>query len=282
MNTIYADIYFLVNFSMDFLTLFITCKLLHLRLRLARVCFSAAVGALYAVLTLAFHGQSSPITLLLTVLLPALMSYIAFGFSGFRSFIRAALTFWISSFLLGGAMTALYYFAGRLMKKMHISINGTVHTFYSDIPLWLFIFAALFCMLFTFVWNRIADKRSRARSAELEIFINNNHIKVLALCDSGNMLTEPLSGRSVVFISTELAESLCETWSLCRELELPKGLFPQRARIIPYKSINGQGLMLGYIPDRALVNNRECDICLCLSKGKNYAGYKAIVSTDLL
>ena len=74
METVYADVYFIVNFSMDVLALFITGKILHLPQRILRICFAGAIGSAYAVLTLAFRGQSSPISLLLSALLPLLKS----------------------------------------------------------------------------------------------------------------------------------------------------------------------------------------------------------------
>ena len=46
---IYADVLFIINFSMDFLSLYIVGRLMHFKMEARRVIFGASVGALYGV-----------------------------------------------------------------------------------------------------------------------------------------------------------------------------------------------------------------------------------------
>ena len=51
-RVVYADLFFLINFSMDFLCFFLTAKILNRRLSLIRALFGSAVGGVYANLVL--------------------------------------------------------------------------------------------------------------------------------------------------------------------------------------------------------------------------------------
>ena len=51
-RVVYADLLFLVDFSMDFLCFFITARLLHRRFFFVRSILAAAIGGVYSVLAL--------------------------------------------------------------------------------------------------------------------------------------------------------------------------------------------------------------------------------------
>ena len=57
MAVIYADTLFVVNFSMDFLALYITGKSLHTPIRPGRLALAAALGALFATMSAVFSGS---------------------------------------------------------------------------------------------------------------------------------------------------------------------------------------------------------------------------------
>ena len=48
-QVVYGDVLFIINFSMDFLSLYVTAKFIHLRLRLVPAIAAAAIGAVYGV-----------------------------------------------------------------------------------------------------------------------------------------------------------------------------------------------------------------------------------------
>ena len=58
-TTVYADILFVINFSMDFLILYITGRLLHEKNIPRKLIFAAAAGGVYSVLVLIF-GMEKP------------------------------------------------------------------------------------------------------------------------------------------------------------------------------------------------------------------------------
>lgn len=274
MDVIYGDIYFVINFSMDFLALFICSKLRRIPFRTPRAVFAACIGAGYSAAELYMNGKIMPF--LLSLALPFLMCCVCFGFEKPGHYFPSVLTFWIVSFLMGGAMTALYYAAGRLLGTKRIIINGVTETVYSDIPFWAVLVAAGGCAALTVVWNRLAGRRMRARTVTLEIAVGERRVRTEALCDSGDLLTEPIGGLSVILISGEIEEKL-----------IPGGIAgavyggdPKRIRVIPYTAVSGSGILYGYIPDSIRVDGKERRGCI--ARGADTGAFGAIVPDQIM
>ena len=53
-QTVYADLYFMINLSMDFLCFFLTAKILSIKLHVWRALMASALGGAYAVAALFF------------------------------------------------------------------------------------------------------------------------------------------------------------------------------------------------------------------------------------
>ena len=77
-SVVYADMLFLVNFSMDYITLYLTCRLTSAPPMRWRAVLSAAIGGLYGTLSVVWNtgGISGA---LMTVAVSALLVLIAFG-----------------------------------------------------------------------------------------------------------------------------------------------------------------------------------------------------------
>lgn len=287
-QTIYGDVYFLVNFSMDFLSLFLTAKILHLPLKTGRTAFAAAVGGVWAVVAL-LPGQYDWIGTLIGLLIPALLCFIAFRCGRFRRFLLTVALFWGISFLTGGLMSALYYAVNRLFAGRQIVVNGTVQTVYSEIPLWVFALLALACALISLIWGRIVGKHRRSAACELVIGVSGNEYAMTGLVDSGNLLTEPFGGLPVILITADRLRAI-----LPIELhavffggsgvgDLPAGTASaSRIRLIPYRGVGGGGLLFGYLPESITVDGRAADACIAAEcGGRDFSGFDAIVPACL-
>ena len=280
MNVIYADIYFLINFSMDALALFVCAGIRKLPLRILRLIFAASVGSAYAVARLFMNGRIFPTVL--SLIIPFLICYISFDYGGLSTFIINVVSFWLISWLLGGALTAVYYLTDKILASKKIYINGRAETLYSDIPFYVILICALSCAFLTLIWNRIAEKKLRKTNATVQIDDGDISIIESALCDSGDLLTEPLSGTPVIILSPALMEKL-----------IPGGMdslihgstaYAKRLRVIPYSTVSESGILYGYIPDRVLINGAEKRACLCSAAElyEKFGEHRIIIPTSLL
>lgn len=286
-QVIYGDVYFLINFSMDFLALYLTGKLRHRPSRTWRMTAGAAMGALYAALSLVVipPWMQAPLTLTL----PLLFSAVTFGVTGFGALIKDALVFFAVSFAMGGVMTAVYYGVGRFLASHEIYLNGTVETLYSDLPLWVLALTAALAALIAYLWARLCKKAASKREVMVVIGDGGREITLSALCDSGNLLEEPLGHLPVIILGREALLSV-----------LPPALAPAflsgdfstdriqaahltRLRYIPVTTVGHEGLLRGYVPDYVRIGKEKKRACLAYDEeSADFDGHQAILPTSLL
>ena len=104
---VYADLLFLIDASMDFLTLFLCGKCTRRKLSAIRLLLGACTGALGSVLLL-YLPQNRILTVLMSVLFSCLMVLLTFGkMGGILSFMRQCVLVWGCGALAGGILTIL-------------------------------------------------------------------------------------------------------------------------------------------------------------------------------
>ncbi len=290
---IYGDILFIVNFSMDFLALFITAKIMHMKLKIGAPVLAAAIGAVYAVASLFYNGNVV-IGTLLHIGVSCLMCYIVFGTGGAKFFVRSSLLFWTVSFSLGGTMTALFNLLNR--KRGHVFMNGGLTEVYSEIPLiWIIIFAVLSAVI-SLMSGRFFRNKSMERPVIVTAEFEDRKIKLECICDSGNFLREPASGKPVIITGyTNLYPLLPSELRFVFKRKNTAALsdidlkYMKYIRIIPISTVGHSGILLGFIPDRITVDGVNRDACIAIDDNLNnvgnnemYNGYAAVVPAVLV
>ncbi len=272
---------------MDYLALFVTAKIMHIKIKNPRLTASAVIGALYSVLIIAF-SVNSPLSVFLSILISVIMTKIAFGKQKALSFVKNTIVFYIVNFSLGGGITAICNLLNMWKNKRGIMINGTFDTLYGDLPFGLLVIVASFCGLFSLISGKIIKNRSSKKECTLEISVNNNTITTQALMDSGNLLKEPISGKPVIVVGFETMRSIIpmDIFNVFKnkDLNISDPVFQKaRIRFIPATTVGGQGLLLALSPDHARVDEKEIDAYIAIdTQNKEYDGYSAIVPQILL
>lgn len=274
---IYGDVLFIVNFSMDFLTLFLLGKIIHAKISVFSLILSAAIGALYAVISI--FCKSGMLGFLINISVSMLMTYIAYGMNCIISLLKNTLILYTLGFLIGGSMTALFTLANQGLAGRNIILNGQNRIMYSDIPFFTFVIIAVLSLFLSYLCGILIKKKTDISSALIKIEFMGKSIEVRGLVDSGNLLCEPAGGRPVVIFSYTALEAL-----------IPPGLKPlfseqklgilefagtqtvKRIRIIPISDVGSKGLLVGFIPDKAYINSKEKEICIACSPDKESFG----------
>ena len=265
---IYADVLFIINFSMDFLSLYIVGRLMHVRMKAWRVISGASLGALYGVLELLLTGSTLWKTAL-TLCVLLVMCELSFGFRSLRACLAGtALTFGVSM-LMGGIMTSAFLKLGGGLS--YIEIGGTVHTAYGDLPVWSFTLFALLSALATWGLGKLFRRKRGIRTCVLRVAFDGKEKELTALVDSGNLLEEPLSGTPVIFLKRKAAEILPA--SLLSAMQMgAASLSPSdagRLRVIPGRTVSGDGILLAAVPEM-----------LFLSEGSVWEAKRALIAVD--
>ena len=244
-QSVYLDIYFLINFSMDFLGLFLSASLVERKIKYYRLIIAASVGALYACLTL-FISLAGLWRLLLDALVCLAIGAVAVlerrTLKGVPSF---SLVFGAVSIILGGAMTALFHLFNRLGVDLLFDNGGAG----DGVSVWLFAILAGISGLLALKGGGALKKRAIRKRGRIEIEYAGVRTSISCLCDSGNLLREPISSLPCVLVeldalSSILPRSLTEAVKK-GNITLLEERERARVRLIPSQSATGKAMLVG-------------------------------------
>ena len=288
-QVIYADILFIVNFSMDFLALYITSRILHARCHFAALVLGSGIGAVYGIISLVASGNATLNTAINTAI-AMLMCYIVYGAPSAIILIRNTLCFYGISFLMGGVMTGVFNLANRGLNGRGIVINGDTATLYSEISPGTFMLVALISVLISYVCSAILKKCRDVKRSHLYIRIKDKEVECNGITDTGNLLCDPVSALPCVICTLRIFEALLpkSVISVFRDknigiLEYTDPEFAKKIRIIPMHSVGGSGIIVGIIPDEIKIDGQYKQICLaCDPSAKCFAETESVIPASVI
>lgn len=256
MKIIYGDLLFLVNFSMDYIGLLITSRLIGRRPRGVKLIVASAIGAAFGVCS-CFMSERVYIYLLgLAVCLT--MCFCAFGES-FGVLFSSSVVYVCVSTLLGGVMTALYTIVG-----------GSFEASASSSGMALFSVVSAFAFFIGSVFSKILNRSAKAKYEDVIIEEKGKKLRIKAVLDSGNFLCDTAGRRAIVvklksvreILPAALTEAaLSGDPSDIAKLNLKVGV---RVSLLFANTPTGKKMMLGYRPDAVTVKGRRCNCVLAL------------------
>ena len=253
---VYIDLYFLINVSMDLLCLLITARLLHLRTSAVRLLVGALTGGAYAVFSL-LRGSEGALQIALDLLAAVAIASITFLKKDRKKthVLRFSAVFALSSVVLGGMMTALY----SLLNQLDLPLEAATD---ESASVWLFGLVTLASALLTLRGGRFLGFSDKTRHVDVEAVLLGNAVTLRALVDSGNLLRDPVSGRSVIVADRKklrhaLPDALLQDGragerAMVEWMEKhPKNA--SRVRLIPTKTATGRAFLVGVVPDSLVI-----------------------------
>lgn len=279
---VYADLYFLVNMSMDLLCLNLTAALLHRKVQRWRLLLAAAFGGGFALAVLLL-GIDGAVGVALDVLAAVAICAIAFARRATRPLaaLRTTGAYFLISTLLGGIMTVLFRWLNRLqlpfdaLSEDHISV-------------WLFAVLALVSGVLTRRGGRLLGFSHRVKTATVKAVLFGKPVTLRAMVDTGNLLRDPASGRSVILCDADRLHAVLPAWVFLPVGDPSRMRFEsdhataRRLRLIPSATATGSALLTAIVPDSLSITDRdgtrECDFLLAIAAlGENAAGFDALL-----
>lgn len=228
---IYLDVFFLLNFVINGLVLQSAGWILHRKIPIKRLLMGAGIGAMLNVLTL-FLGLDKPG---LVFLIAGIMSVFSFGKREGKDLILGSILLLLPAFCMEGAMR----FTGSL-------------------------YSILLVPFASFLIGR--ERKKREPEMMVTLHFHGRQITLPGFYDSGNGLTEPMTGRMVHVACyddvkiilpkayREMAEQYFQT-GLLEDTKVTK-LQMYEFTFLSYHSIgNETGQLLGIRMDRAVFEN---------------------------
>ena len=201
---VYIDVLAANNFFADLAALLAVNIFRKRSVRAYRIILGAFIGTLGSCLT--FVALGSPASYLLTVhflINPAVLLFTFREKSKQDFFSDLCISYF--AFLMIGGITEWLFAGGEGFFNYEFAVC-----------------AALVLLLFFALWWR-KQLKNRIRYLTAELIQNGKYLKLQALSDSGNLLTDPYTGKSVNMIDRQIYEMAYGT--------------PDSVRLIPYESL---------------------------------------------
>jgi len=185
----YIDVYFIVNFGMDFLLLNLLGTLSKQPVFLGRLIAGAAIGAVGSCVSVLLWRL--PVVLsagAVGILTAAAMIGISFRPKTLRSFVKTMLLFFMEACCIGGMMEAIYQHTNAGYYLAWILQGHLI----SGMPL----LAAGFCVAgawfgFRFLWLNMTElRKEQIHLYRVRLAVRDISVETIGYLDTGNLLTE--------------------------------------------------------------------------------------------
>lgn len=189
---LYLDVVFLTNFLMDYLILRLVNKALKRSSCRIRCLAGGAIGAFGVCLFLLLPIHKSIVNVLpVHVVTSTLMVKIGCKIKDVRNLVRCVIAMYLITFLWGGIFLVLLQSPAALHLRTFLFIS--IFT-YELLSFGICIYGC--------------HKRRRSRFCDVTLYVNEKSKKVRGLYDTGNLLTDSLSGRPVSVVDAKAVEEL--------------------------------------------------------------------------
>ncbi len=281
MKTLYVDVYFLINFCVDFLALHFASRFTKISTGNIRLIIASVLGGIYAVL-LAFLPQNSAVFSFVSIVFVFLMVFIVAKGAGGTRKIKYLVAFLVFEILIGGLV---YYAYVTLDKFFPDSFESTAPSNRKLLVLSLIILLSMgvLKLLLSLFGNTAAE-----RNVTVKLKIFGKTAEVNALIDSGNLVRDPMDMVPVMLIKRTYAEKCFPKTVRCLMGDaIYYDEVKKRLRLIPVNTGGITRILKAICPEHAsvLVDNGEEEIRITVAideEGESYGGYAALVPLSAL
>lgn len=224
---LYIDVLFLENFMMDSLILLIVNRILKCNRTYGRIFVGGAAGSFLTCLVIVAPLSETLKLFLFYIVVNTLMIVAGLRIRSGTQFVKAFLLLYLAAFAAGGLLQVVRPYA-----------RSTA---------FLYTTAVVSYFLFSWIWKKIpALFQRKAGICRTVVFVKGNRCELKALCDTGNVLTDPLTGDPVSILDPGAAEYIfCLSGT------------PERFRYIPYRCVSGESVMKIFRADKMCVDAGE-------------------------
>lgn len=254
---IYLDLIMILNFGIDFILLITVSIILKRNVSIIRILFGAFVGGL-SILFL-FFNLSNFTLFLFKIIISILMCLVSFKYINLKYTLINLFYLYMCSIVLGGFLYLLniefsYKKFGIVFVNNGFSIN------------FIFLIILSPIMLYIYIKQTNYLRYNYSNYYNIQIINKNKAYSYTAYMDTGNVLVDSLTNKSVILIDKR------------------KLLFNiKEFRLIPYMGVNGYNVIKVIKIDKLLFNNKEySNVLLGIMDNINLDGVDVILNRKLL
>lgn len=283
MRTLYIDVYFLINLTVDLISLYFASMFSKVKTTTRRLIFSAILGALSAVLVV-FLPENVAIKLIVSGLSLIIMGIITPRRASLKRKVRFTLCFLIFLSLVGGIVSLIWNLFDKYLSGVIAELEGgAVNRKMLFLSLIVLLCIGVFKMMVSFFSNIESEGH-----VEVEISFLDKCEVVSAFIDSGNLAKDPMDMCPVLLIKRDLAKRLLpgNIIDLC-DIDAMDRSMKKRIRLVPLSRGGATHVLVGVKPDYVRIRNKdryeELSVTLAIDKeGGTYGGFSALMPSAAL
>lgn len=298
---VYVDQVLLGNMVMDYVILLAASRCAQIKVPNWRLWVGAVLGGLYS-LVIFVPGFELFLGVSAKILVSLLMIAVTFAPQPMKKLFTCLGFFYLVSFTLGGAVLGFSYFMQSnpvFADNVREILPILSRYFWPGMA-----FALVTCWLGSRLWRQTVRRRLTRDLFHVPLLIRlwGRSVKVEALLDTGNQLSDPITGDPVIVVEYEVLKDLlpgpiAKLFEVEDELDfngvigaLSGTPWASRFRLVPFQSLGqDNGMLMGFRPDRLDVLKSECPVSLnkvvvgVYRKKLNIdSTYRALLHPDLL
>ncbi|MBO5851796.1 MAG: sigma-E processing peptidase SpoIIGA [Clostridia bacterium] len=236
---VYVEYVIIDNLIIDFLLLKLSTKTVQVRSSLIRLLLSSVIGTVVAVIMPLFT-LNNVLQVMVKLLLSITMCLISAKTDSLKKHIVNFLFFVFYTFLLGGAIIALFYFAG-VDYNLYFTLN---YNSFMPIGITVLIVYIFYILLTKLIKRALAVKNIYPFFRKCAVVINGKKFFINGYIDSGNLLFENKFNLPIIVASKKLSHKLFES-----------GLKIKNQGTVKFQTAGGNGEMQIFIIDKLIIYN---------------------------
>lgn len=283
--TVYADVLVALNILLTYILIVASRVLCKIPTNKWAVLLASVMGGVSA-LVIFYENGGVVFSCLYKIITGGVIVGVAFLPKSLKIFIKVFLAFFGVSFLFGGSMYALEI---TLHPKNIMFYNGTV---YFDMSIAYLVASVLVIYgMFLLTDYFITKHNNKGGKCQLEISYNDKLVSMTALVDTGNTLTDGMTGKPVIIAELSAASPLFTREEM---MFFKSGAFEnvpeslnKSFRLIPCKTVTGDSLLKAFMPTFVKIkvgkNNYIINFCTVAltEKELSQGEYRALLNNNI-
>lgn len=248
-QTVYLDVYFLINFSVNGIALYFAAMLVKIPTRPLRLISLAFIGATVAVALLTVFNNGLVPSLMLSLLyLIAVACLCSAGIKCMRR-IKLVFIFMFLEIVVGGVAQLAYNALDRyLYPVLSVAVSEPENRRLLLISLIILLSVGIFKMLISFF-----SGRASTYSVDVRIGLNGKSIETDAFVDTGNLARDPMDSSPVLIVKSCALKDLLDDVDEFVARPQYSSKLKNRLRLIPINTKEKTDILIGFKADNVSV-----------------------------
>ena len=172
-------------------------------------------------------------------------------------------------------MTALYNLCNSFLFSDRIHAFGNVTNLETELSFGWFVLLAAISAIASLLLGRLFTRSAEKATMPTTIELAGKSVGLTLLCDSGNLLCDPISGTPVLICAFRAVEPVLYDQlraffadPIPDRISLLRRDAARRVRVIPMRGVGDGGMLFAFRPDRLLIGDQAVEALVAVDTAR--------------